>query len=290
MQLQFSVCRFDVVPHGLPLVGRQTVEDQDQGLPATMHQDFEHPDEQSRVHPPLVGREPEAASGIGSLSRRDRLSRARHAYDRGLSSHAPCRSLHHIGAESGFIPEINIAASLFGPSCNAWIGVAFPCFNCSRVTLVSALQWLLRRQSQLRQKLADSRHAQVGPELVRNQLAHHQPRPQTKIETMLARIFAVDPAEQLLLLLGRETPRPARTLPRTQRTQAAPFTPRFSQPPINHRTSEPVGSDHHARPLALPHALNRHHPDLFQRVVIKRSPIALHDESYVSRNTKATKM
>jgi hypothetical protein len=44
------------------------------------------------------------------------------------------------------------------------------------------------------------------------------------------------------------------------------------------------------RPLALPHAPNRHHPDLFQRVVIKPSPIALHDESYVSRNTKATKL
>src|SRR5271166_5457314 len=154
---------------------------------------------------------PSSRSVLANL--KDSLRVSLHAYHRGLSSHAPCRSLHHIGAESGFIPEINLGASPFCPSCNAWIGIAFPCFNCSRVTLISALQRLLRRQSQLRQKLADSRHAQVGPELVRNQLAHYQPRPQTKIKTMLTRIFAVDPAEQLLLLLGRETPRPARTLP-----------------------------------------------------------------------------
>jgi hypothetical protein len=96
---------------------------------------------------------------------------------------------------------------------------------------------------------------------------------------MLARVFAVDPAEKLLLLLGRQTARPACTFPRAQRTQAAPFTPRFPQPPINHRTSEPVGSDHHARSLAVSHPLNRPQPDLFQRLVIKRSPIAFHGES-----------
>ena len=66
--------------------------------------------------------------------------------------------------------------------------------------------------------------------------------------------------------------------------------PRFSQPPINHRTSKPVGSDHHARSFALPYALNRHQPDLFQSLVIKRPPIALHNESYVDQHTNATIM
>src|ERR1700730_17920262 len=61
VQFEFSIGRLDVVLDSLPLVGRQTVEDQYQGLPATMHQDLEHLDEQSRVHPSLVGREPEAA-------------------------------------------------------------------------------------------------------------------------------------------------------------------------------------------------------------------------------------
>src|ERR1019366_1400101 len=245
-----------------------------------MHQDLEHLDEQSGVHPPFVGREPEAASGIDGGSCRDRLSLTRHAYDRALSSHAPSRPLHHIGAESGFVPEINLGAALFRPLCKAWVGVALPSFNCSRIALVSTLQGLLRRQSQFCQKLADGCYAKIGPKLVGDQLAHHQPRPQTKIETMLARVFAVDPTEKLLLLLGRETARPPCTFPCAQRAQAAPFTLRFSQPPINHWTSEPVGSDHHARSLALPHALNRHQPDLFQRFVVKRSPIALHGDSY----------
>ena len=42
-----------VLDHVRPLVGTQTVEDQDQGLPATVHQDLEHLDEQSEFIPPL---------------------------------------------------------------------------------------------------------------------------------------------------------------------------------------------------------------------------------------------
>src|SRR5215475_1335570 len=45
-----------------------------------------------------------------------------------------------------------------------------------------------------------------------------------KIETMLARILAVDPTEKLLLLLGGERPRAPRGLARTQRTQSTPFS------------------------------------------------------------------
>src|SRR3984893_6385752 len=146
VQFEFSIGRLDVVLDSLPLVGRQTV-DQYQGLPATMHQDLAHLDEQSGVHPSLVGREQKAASGIDGGSRRDRLSLPGHAYDRGLSPRAPSRSLHYIGAKPGFIPEINLGASLFRPLCKARIGVTLPCFNCSRIAFVSALQRLLWRQS-----------------------------------------------------------------------------------------------------------------------------------------------
>ena len=51
----------------------------------------------------------------------------------------------------------------FLPVLNAWIGIAFPCFNCSRVTLVSALQRLLQGQSQLRQKRGGSRLLPAAP-------------------------------------------------------------------------------------------------------------------------------
>src|SRR3974390_650496 len=208
MKFQFPPRRCDVVLHYFRLVGRQTVKNQKQRLPATMHQNLKHLDEQLGTHPALVSREPKASSGIDCRSRRHRLSLTWHGNDRSLASCTPRCPLHRIGAESGLVPKIDFCTIAFCPFCNAWIGVAFPGFNRSRVTLVSSFQRFLWRQSQLRQKLANSCHTQIDSELLPNELSHHQPRPQTKIKTMLAWVLPVDPTKKLLFLLRRKTARP----------------------------------------------------------------------------------
>src|SRR6202043_1639115 len=105
-------------------------------------------------------------------------------------------------------------------------------------------------------------------EFVCNQRTHHQPRPQAKIETVLARVLAVDPTEKLLLLLGGERARAPRPLARSQCTQPAPFPLRFFQPFIDDLTTEAVRRDHRAGLLALPNTLNRHPANLFQSFVV----------------------
>src|SRR5208337_958742 len=210
MKFQFPPRRCDVVLHYFRLVGRQAVKNQEQRLPATTHQDLEHPDEQLGTHSAFVGHEPKASSGIDCRSRRDGLSLAWHGNNRTLASCTPRCPLHRIGTESGFIPEVDFRTDAFCPFCNAWIDVAFPSFNRSRITLVGSFQRFLRRQTQLRQKLADSGHAQIDPKLLPDELAHYQPRPQAKIKTMLAWVLPVDPTKKLLFLLQREAARSTR--------------------------------------------------------------------------------
>ena len=64
------------------------------------------------------------------------------------------------------------------------------------------LQGLLRRQSRTSPEAVDSRYSQIGPKLVAINLRTTNRVHKTKIKTMLARVFAVDPPEKLLLLLG----------------------------------------------------------------------------------------
>src|SRR5271169_337428 len=183
VQFQFSIRRCDIVLYNLGFVGGQTVENQEQGLLAMTHQHFEHRDKQLRAHSSLIGRKPEAPSGVYRRSRRYGLSLSRYSNNRGLPLCAPTLSLDCIGTEAGFVPEIDVRTPLFCLSCNAWIDVMLPCFNGGRIALVSPPQRLLRRQSELRQQLPDRRHAQIGAELISNQLAHHQSCPQAKIES-----------------------------------------------------------------------------------------------------------
>ena len=63
----------------------------------------------------------------------------------------------------------------------------------------------------------------------------------------------------------------------------SPRPPRLtlSQPLINRRTAEAVGGDPCTRWLTFLHSLNRHPPDLGQRLVIQCSAVANHTGEYI---------
>src|SRR5262249_46479132 len=121
--------------------------------------------------------------------------------------------------------------------------------------------------------------AQVNSEPVSNQFGNHPPRPQTKIEPILTWVFAVDPTKNLPLLRFRQFRRTPRSFARAQNVKTTPFPFRRPQPFVDRCAAEAVGGDHFAGILALPHALNGHAPDLFQRLVVQLPPVSPHAES-----------
>src|SRR5437667_60629 len=252
VQFQFAAARVDVVLHHLGLVGRQAVEDEKQRLLATAHDVAEHCYEQLGAHCALVRCKPEGAFGVDGGSRRYRLTGARHRNNRRAPFDAPGRALDHIGTKTGFIPEIDLGHTTFGPCRNARIGVALPRRDRLRVALVGAHQRFLRRQPQARQQLADRGQAELHAKLVGDQLGNDVPRPQTKIKAIPTRVPAVDPAEYLPRLLRCQFGRTAGALARAQRTQTPPATFHLVQPFVDRGATEAVGGDDGAGSLALP--------------------------------------
>jgi hypothetical protein len=104
-------------------------------------------------------------------------------------------------------------------------------------------------------------------------------RPQTKIKTILTRILAVDPTKDLPFLRSCQLAGTARALARTQSSKTTPAAFRRVQPFVDRRAAKTVAGNDRARLFALAHPLNRHPPDILQRLMIQLPPISLHATS-----------
>ena len=177
--------------------------------------------------------------------RTDRLPLTRAFDHRRLTLPAPGLAVHAIGTKARLIPEIHLPARGFCPSGNGRIPFALPRLNRFRITLVSALQRLLRCQSQLGEQFSHRRHAKPNGEFARDQLGHHRPCPQSKVQAILARIVTIDPAKHLLLLVWRQTAWPTRRRPRVQRSPVPhPAWPPRLEPAVDRRAIEAVRRHH----------------------------------------------
>ena len=61
--------------------------------------------------------------------------------------------MNRVGTKSGLIPEEHLRASRLRSTGNGRIGFPLPLLDRFRITLIGALQWLLRGKSQPRQEL-----------------------------------------------------------------------------------------------------------------------------------------
>src|SRR3974377_1236534 len=94
---------------------------------------------------------------------------------------------------------------------------------------------------------------------------------------MLTGIIAIDPAKYPLFLTRRETTWPSGRRPGRNSADPNPWLGHRRQPFVDRRPAEPVGCDDRRWRLAFAHALDRHEPDGFQRLVIELSSVSLHD-------------
>src|SRR5205085_8753886 len=129
----------------------------------------------------------------------------------------PRLAMHRIGAKARLVPEENVCTLSLGHARQPRIALALPALNGLGISLISTLQWLLRREPQLGQQHAHCTQAQPNSKLLLNEQRDNAPRPQTKIEFVLARVTTVYPTT----FLPRIEPARASTgRPRAQRTHA----------------------------------------------------------------------
>src|SRR5207253_290814 len=99
------------------------------------------------------------------------------------------------------------------------------------------------------------------------------------IQAILTRIAAVDPAKHLLLLARRQAAWPSGRRPRVQRFQSHTRLRGGAEPAVDRRPMKAEGSHHRRWTLAVPHPLDRHQTNGFQRPMIKTALIPSHAAS-----------
>src|SRR4051794_1047845 len=109
----------------------------------------------------------------------------------GLTADPPGLAMHSVRAKSGLVPEKHLRALYLRSTGNGRIGFQLPLLDGLRVTLIGALQRLLRSQSQPRQQLAHCAHPKVHSKFLLDQLSHHAASPQPKVQPVLARIASL---------------------------------------------------------------------------------------------------
>lgn len=107
-----------------------------------------------------------------------------------------------------------------------------------------------------------------------DQLRYDRPRPQSEIQTVLARITTVHPPQYLLLLSRRQTARPSRRRRRAQR-RISTFIGRI-HPLVDGRPVESVRRNHARWRFAFADPFYSHQPNRFQRLMIECSSVSSH--------------
>ena len=81
--------------------------------------------------------------------------------------------MHRIGAKTRLVPEIYLATRCLRLSRNGRKRLALPSLDRFWITLVGALQRLLRGQPEFGQQFAYSSHAKTHAKLALNETGHH---------------------------------------------------------------------------------------------------------------------
>ncbi len=245
-------------------------------LLAPAHQRAQQLDEQLAVERAVKGTEPKRSPRTHRRGRRHRLALAGSLHHRGLAAQPPSLAVHGVGTKARFVPEQDLRPLALGLAGERRIGLALPAGDGLRITLVGALQRLLRRQFQLREQRTDRRDPQPEAELALNQHGHDSACPQPEVQSVLARIATIDPAEHLPLLGGSETTRATGATGGAQCLQPMPAPRRSLQPLVDRRPAETIRRNYRRRPLAFTNPLHRHPADLLKRRVIERATVQLH--------------
>src|SRR6266404_310815 len=280
MQTQSPFRGFDVVANDPSLVRGNTIENQADGLLAPIHQLAQQVDEQLAVQSTYVGAEPKLAAWTHRGGRRDRLPLPGSIHNRRLAAQTPSLSMHCVGAKAGFVPKQNLRAVAFGLAGQRRIGLLLPQGNGFRISLIGALQRLLRRQLQLRQQRADRRDSQIDSELLLDQQRDDCTRPQAEVQSVLSRIATIDPTKYLPLLGRGQTSRTTRSTRRTQRPQSIAASLGHPHPLVDCRAVESVRGNYDARIFAFAYPSDRHETNLLQGGVIECAAINSHRTLY----------
>ena len=276
MHGQLAVEPCDVCLDRERLVGRQSIEDQMQGLAASAHHPAQQVHEQWAGQGARIRSEPEGALGTDGRGGADALALAGNLDHRGVCAYAPCLAVNRIGAKARLIPERDLGLGPLGVARNRGIRLTLPAVNRVGISLVRPLQGLLRRQALSRQQRPNRGQAQPHAESLRHQFAHDLTRPQTKLEPVLPRILPIDPVKHLPLLSRGQGPRAAGRGTCRERVESVPTPACRREPAIDRAAVKAVAGDHLARTFALTHALNGHLPDGLQSAVIQCSSVSRH--------------
>src|SRR5947209_9045115 len=182
--------------------------------------------------------------------------------------------MNGIRPKARFIPKIHRATRGFGLPGNVGEGIPLPLLNRRRSALVGPLQRLLWGQSKLGEQLANRRPAKPDAELALDQAGHHRAGPQSRVQAILTRIMAIDPAEHLLLLARCQAAWAPTRPSGTQRFQAKPRLAGGLDPFVDRRAGEAVGGDDRGGGFAFPNPLNGYQPNGFQRLMIETATVS----------------
>ena len=254
------------------------VEDEEHEARAAAQEVPQQFDEARGVEALRVDLVPEGAAGVHGGDGAHALAPPTRGDLGRLPPQAPRPPKPLVGAHPGFVEEEDLRAHARGPGAQAREYRHLPGRDRRGIPLVGAPQGFLGRDVQLGEEAPDRRHARPHAELLRDQRRHNLARPQAKIEAVLARGLAIDPAPDLELLARRPGWRPARMFPRRQ-GRLAP-APLGRQPLVDRRPTQPVPLDDRTRGLALLHPPDRQPADRFRGLMRQRPPVNAHAPSY----------
>src|SRR5437899_1202858 len=278
MQFEATGEPLDVLGDHLGDMRGVAIEDQEHGTLAPPHEVREQLDEPRGVEPLGVDLVPEGAPGVDGGDGAHALTPPARR-DRGrLAAHPPGAPEHLIGADPGLIEEKDLRPPALGPGAQARKHRCGPALDRRGIALVGAAQRFLRRDVQLGEQAPDGGHAAPHAEFLRDQRRHNLPGPQAKVEAVLPRVLAIDPAPHLEFLSRRQGGFPSRMFPRREgRCAPAPLGP---QPFVNRGATQPIALDDIARDFAVLHPLDRHPADRLRGLVRECPAVEAHASSY----------
>src|SRR5450830_381559 len=214
--------------------------------------------------------EPERSPGCHGRDSTDLLALSAGSNHGGLSAQSPRAGQRYIRADARLIEKEDVGAHRTGSGFEPRELFPFPALDRFGIPLIGAPEWLLRRDVELAEQLADRRHSEPDSEPLFNQVGDDPPSPQTEIEPVLPRILAHDPTADLQLLTRAHLRGTAAGLSRAE----CPLpTTRFTKPLVDGCPAQAVRLDHFARLLAIPDTAHRHQADCFAALVRERSAV-----------------
>lgn len=236
-QLELFVNRLQEATHFHRLVGRMTIDDQEDGPVHSLHQPFEEGDEYIRSDAALHAHEAEIATPADRRNQIQTELGTRRRNDRDPSPGRPRRACVSIGPDSRFVTKPNHGLPGLGQGLDLRVVLMQSAVHSGRVLLIRTPQRTLGRQAQLVQQPTHGGTTEADAKTTLDQLAHHRIGPQGKPELVLLGIAQchglIDPGDRPTIQL-RFTTSPL------FRVQVIPSAIAVSrQPSIDRRSANP---------------------------------------------------